>query len=455
MIVDDDDALTTLLHRWLHLEGFAVRSYSDGEGMLEGLSSTLPACLLLDVNLPGIGGMEILEHVKDRHPVLPVILVTGESTVDMAVEAMRLGAYDFLTKPLDRAHLVTTVRNAVERGEMAVRITHLERESRGAGYGEIVGSAPAMQQLFRQMDRVALSDVTVLIRGESGTGKELVARALHEAGSRSAGPFQAVNCAAIPENLQESQLFGHEKGAFTGATERRIGSFEAADGGTLFLDELGDLSPEAQAKLLRAIQERRFTRVGGTKEIRSDFRLMAATHRDLEEMVSDGTFREDLFFRVAVFELTLPPLRERREDVSLLLEHFLERLHPAPPVPRVDRAALAHLLAYEWPGNVRELENAVQRMLVTCGDEIYPDDLPPRVRAGSGGAARSGGAGPAGRGDPGTGSAEPETLNLKELERRTIIRALDVHEGSPTEAAKALGIGRTTLYRKMDEYGLR
>jgi DNA-binding NtrC family response regulator len=421
----------------------------------------MPACVLLDLNLPGISGLKVLDYLRARYQRLPVVVMTADDGVDSVIEAMRLGAYDYLVKPLNRTDFLTRVRNAVEREQMAARLASLEREVNSQGYGRILGQSPAMKELYRQVDRVAASDVTVLIRGESGTGKELVAQAIHEAGSRADGPFEAVNCAAIPETLQESELFGHEKGAFTGATSRRIGRFELADTGTLFLDELGDLAPEAQAKLLRATQEKTFSRVGGSAEVSSDFRLVAATHRDLETMVREGSFREDLFFRVAVFELHLPPLRDRREDIPLLADAFLSAELPTPVSIAPD--ALAAMLAYSWPGNVRELQNAVRRAAVTAEGEIRIEDLPPRVRMGAGGGPVPGAAG---SGDQaasrsGSGGGAPAqvslsgTLNLRELEREAIQQAVALSQGNLSEAARQLGIARNTLYRKLNDHGLK
>jgi DNA-binding NtrC family response regulator len=484
-LVEDDATIASLVERWLELADFEVEVFPDAESALNGLQNIIPDCLLLDLNLPGMDGMQALEIIGARHPVLPVIVLTADQSVERAVDSMRLGAYDYLTKPLERTQLITTIRNATERQRMTVRLAQLEREAAGAGYADIVGSAPLMRTMFRQLDRVSPSDVTVLIRGESGTGKELVAQAIHESSGRADGPFVALNCAAIPENLQESELFGHERGAFTGATARRVGRFEQANRGTLFLDELGDLASEAQAKLLRAIQERQFQRLGGTQDIRSDFRLVSATHRDLEDLVRVGQFREDLFFRIAVFEIYLPPLRERREDIPLLVERFTQEFWDSrDPAPTLTPSALATVMGYDWPGNVRELQNAVQRGLVTStGGQIRREDLPPRI-AGAGGfsASRSVlGTGwrpdralsqePSGSADVPVGpdSERPEdvaslgghappsdaVLTLAEIERLAILEALERTDGNVSEVATQLGIGRTTLYRKLKEYGLR
>lgn len=450
-LVDDDPGQLELLATVLVGEGIRVSRYLTGEALLDDLPQRLPDLFLLDLRLPGISGMELLAHMRDRYPKTPVILLTGEAEVTTAVEAMRGGAYDYLTKPVDRAHLVTTVRNALETSRLTRRVRKLERVASGAGYGGLVGRSPQMGDLFEELDRVAPSEVTVLIRGESGTGKELVARAIHANSGRSAGPFAAVNCAAIPEGLLESELFGHERGAFTGATAARSGLFERAHGGTLFLDELGDLPVQLQGGLLRAIQERSITRVGGAREIPVDFRLVVATHQDLEEMVAGGVFREDLFFRIAVFEVRIPPLRERPEDVRLLAEHFIRTQAPGREVQGLTRGALDALLAYPWPGNVRELENAIARALVTCGRQITADDLPRRIVEGAEVVAR----GVTGRPAEEASGGIPETLELEALERWAVEKAVARTEGNLTEAARLLGIGRTTLYRKLDRYGMR
>jgi DNA-binding NtrC family response regulator len=441
--------------------------------------------------------------IKERHQHLPVIILTADHTVESVVAAMQRGAYDYLVKPIDRTKLVTTVGNAVERYRMSMRLRQLEREVGGEGYANIVGESPAMKELYRQMDRVAASDITILIHGESGTGKELVAHAIYEASGRKSGPFVALNCAAIPETLQESEIFGHEKGAFTGAVARHIGKFEQANGGCLFMDEVAELSLSLQAKLLRAIQEKRFHRVGGSTQVHSDFRLITATHRNLLDMVNRSLFREDLYFRIAVFELEVPPLRERENDVVLLAQRFLERYAstrsraPSPSAGRAERDApgvgpqrtdrrirlsnevIDLLKAYPWPGNVRELENIMQRcLLITKGPLILAEDLPPRLRSRPEPkaldveeAAPAVTAGPpetepvveAPRApvpaekpeSPRRASSRLETLDLQELERRAIQQALEETGGNLSHVVRLLGIGRTTLYRKLKTHGLR
>ncbi|RMH17875.1 MAG: sigma-54-dependent Fis family transcriptional regulator, partial [Acidobacteria bacterium] len=385
LVVDDDESIRDLVALWLGRAGYDLELFPDGETCLTALARSLPDCICLDLHLPGLSGIQILQRIKAHHPRLPVIMLTADTTVDTVVAAMQGGAYDYLVKPLDRTRLIATVGNAVERHQLEVRVTQLEREIDGRGYAGMVALSPAMRRMFRDMDRVAASDITVLVHGDSGTGKELVARGLHEASGRRDGPFVAVNCAAIPDTLEASEFFGHEKGAFTGANQRRVGRIEQADGGTLFLDEVGELSLGLQAKLLRVLQERRFQRVGGNVEIESDFRLIAATHRDLEEEVRAGRFREDLFFRIVVFELEVPPLRERGDDIQLLAQHFLAEAdgQQGGQPPQLAPDALAALKAYPWPGNVRELQNAMEHARLVASDKVIRlADLPQRILAG-------------------------------------------------------------------------
>ncbi|MEQ9400250.1 MAG: sigma-54 dependent transcriptional regulator [Longimicrobiales bacterium] len=460
VVVDDDPTQRLLLSGFLTAAGYRVTTFADAESCEASLSTLLPDVFLLDIQLPGASGLTLLDQCRSAHPDVPAVMLTSKEDADTIMEAMARGAFEYLLKPTDRQRLLTTVGNAVERGRTSRRLAELESNTGagGAGFG-IIGASGVMQRLFATMHRVAGTDVSVLVRGESGTGKELVARALHGMGVRAHGPFVAVNCAAVPEGLQESEFFGHERGAFTGAGARRVGRFEQADGGTLFLDEGGELSQAAQARLLRVLQERSFYRLGGDDEVTSDFRLIVATHRDLRAQVGAGTFREDLFYRVAVFEIEVPPLRDRGNDVILLAGHFAARLgtrirgEPCLLTPE----ASAVLRAHWWPGNVRELQNVVQRALVAAsGREIGVADLPRELRTGAS-PEPDGGA----RGEVRVGGQDPaaedaawvdltQGMTLREIEQRAIRAALARNGGNRSQAARALGIARATLYRKLN-----
>jgi len=445
VVVEDDRRQRVLFERWLEKADYATEGFENGESCLSGLRELLADAVVLDLQMPGMGGQKTLERLKAHHPQLPVIILTAVADVEQVVTTIKAGAYDYLVKPVDRTKLLTTIRNALEKNQMALRLTQLERTVEGAGYREIIGDSPAMQRVFRALDRAAPSDVTVLIYGESGTGKELVAHALHHHSGWKDGPFVAINCAAIPESLQESELFGHEKGAFTGAVTQNIGRFEQAHHGTLLLDEVAELSPSLQAKLLRVLQERVIRRLGGQRDIPSNFRLVAATHRDLDEEVKAGRFREDLFFRIAVFDLNLPPLRDRKEDIPALVAKFLSDLGADGHVSRVSPEAMEVFMAHRWPGNVRELENALQRAVVVANDGVIrPDDLPARILTPK-------------DGEP--ASRERTEIRaaplLDHVEKRTIEEALDRTGGNLAGAARQLGIARATLYRKLKKYGLR
>jgi DNA-binding NtrC family response regulator len=489
-VVDDDPHLRTLIGGWVEAAGFRSVELDSGESCLAALPTETPAAVLLDLSMPGIGGAATLDRIRSHHRHLPVIVLTANKDVDTVVDLMRRGAYDFLPKPVDRTKLVTTLVNAMEKHAMAMRLATLEREAEGRTIPGFVGASPSMRELYRQIDRVAASDISVYIHGESGTGKELVARAIHDRSGRGKAPFIALNCAAIPESLQESELFGHERGAFTGAAQRRVGCFEQVGGGTLFLDEVAELSPGAQAKLLRVLQQRTIQRVGSSQEIEVDFRLLAATHQDLAAAVRDGRFREDLFYRIVVFELELPPLRDRVGDVELLARHFVSRAGKelAGREIHISPEALASLERYEWPGNVRELQNVCQRAAVTCGGEsILVSDLPPRICAAvalprvevprpaveaapvavpaplpaegprvEGLAPVIGHLSPEPDDLPSVGieGASSPALTLSGMERNAIVEALRRAGGNRARVSRELGIGRTTLYRKLKEYGI-
>jgi two-component system NtrC family response regulator len=444
-LVDDDPRLTALVERWLIKAGYEVNVLPDGESCLEALTEELPSAVCLDLGLPGLSGMQTLEQIRARNPFLPVLVLTGDGAVDSVVRAMKLGAYDYLTKPIDETKLLTTLKNATEHHRLSIRVSQLEREAEGRGYPGIVGVSPAMRKIFRQLDRLAVSDITILIHGESGTGKELIARAVHEASGRKQGPFVPVNSAAIPESLMESELFGHERGAFTGASNRRIGRFEEANHGSLFLDEIGELSASVQAKLLRVLQERSFQRLGGSATLSSDFRLVSATHRNLAEDVKAGRFREDLYFRLAVFELEIPPLRERKEDIPLLAELFVLQ-HAGSLGSTADvisAGAMQALCEYAWPGNVRELQNVIQRALVVAeGQQVVEKDLPERLLGQNTSLASP--------------SLEPTGAvdTLEDASRKLLVNALTKHAGNASAAMRELNVGRTRFYRMLKKFGL-
>lgn len=476
-LVDDDPLLSDLLAETLRGEGFAVSTFESGESCLQAMQEAVPNCVLLDLQMPGLGGQATLERITKLHRHLPVIVLTMDRDVSTVVNVIKQGAYDFLPKPVESSKLITTVANAVEKHTLSLRVAQLERQHETHGFPGLVGSSPRMQALVREIERVAATDITIHVHGESGTGKELIARAVHENSGRRDKAFVALNCAALTESIQESELFGHEKGAFTGAVARKEGRFEAVNGGTLFLDEVAELSLGTQAKLLRVLQERKIQRVGGLQEVPVDFRLLTATHRDLAEAVRKGTFREDLYFRIVVYELEVPPLRERDADLVVLAEHFVN-LHGPRLInkrPRLSPGALASLLQHTWPGNVRELENAVQRALVSCdGETILPGDLPRRTTESTAAPAPSAvttapSTAPAATLPPLAAPELPREVastapvpppasaaaaTLEEAERAQIVAALERCRGNRSLAARQLGIGRTTLYRKLKDYGL-
>src|SRR5215472_9344065 len=383
MVVEDNDLERQITAETLREEGFAVEEAPLAKRALEILGSSRFDVVLTDLMMPGVSGEELLGKVKEKHPASQVVVLTAFGTIDRAVNAIKQGAFYYLTKPVDREPLVMTVARAAELAREKEENLLLRSEVEGKLTVEgIIGQDPAMREMARIVRKVAPSNSTVLIQGESGTGKEVVARAVHRLSPRAQRPFVAINCSALPDNLIENELFGHERGAFTGATERKIGLIETADKSTLFLDEIADLGGGVQAKLLRVLQERELRRVGGNESIRVDVRVIAATNRNLAEEVAEGRFREDLFYRVNVVTLTLPPLRERRSDIPLLANHALTRFaHLANGrVKEISREAMAVLLDYSWPGNVRQLESAIERALLLCeGDRITPGDLPQEV----------------------------------------------------------------------------
>jgi len=438
LVVDDDQAVREALGRTLEKLGFEVAVAADGQAGLDRLREGGVHILLADLKMPKLSGQELLKAAKAIAPDVEVIVVTGHGTIEDAVEAMKEGAYDFITKPFKRLQLEKTIKKAAEKQALVAQNRALRaRLDEIAGAGQIIGGSPAMLRTLDLVNQVAGSAATVLIQGESGTGKELIANAIHHGSPRRERAFIKVNCAALPETLLESELFGYERGAFTGAVARKEGRFELADGGTLFMDEIGDLSPATQAKLLRVLQEGEFERLGGTRTLKADVRLVAATNADLAARVREKRFREDLFYRLNVITIQIPPLRERREDIPLLAQHFLQRFAAknAKAIAGFTEEAMDLLQSHAWPGNVRELENVVERAVVlTRSSMISPADLPETL-VGSDQAARH--------------LVISIGTPLEEVEDRLIEETLRYTKGDKTLAAKLLGIATRTIYRRM------
>ncbi len=444
LVVDDDTAHRTMLRTLVGGWGYAISEADDGGTAVESVRQRAYDLVLMDVRMLKVSGIEALTAIKSLNPAIPVVIMTAYSSVETAVDALKKGAHDYLTKPLDFDKLKVTIERAMEHTRLKEENRRL-RESFGLRLDRrrIIGQSPSMAKLLETVSQVAPSEATVLITGESGTGKELIAAAIHFNSSRRSGPFVQLNCAAITETLLESELFGHEKGAFTGADRRREGRFQQADGGSLFLDEVSEMPLSMQVKLLRVLQEREVTPVGGDAAVRVDVRLIAATNRQLPECIAAGRFREDLYYRLNVVGLTVPPLRERREDIPLLVQHFLEIFaeRNRKPIKGLTPQAMDRLIRYSWPGNVRELMNAVERAVVLAradyleeGDFALMPAEPPAPAPGSGAAA--------------------EALSLDQIERTTILRVLEAAGGNKSEAARRLGITRRTLHKKLKAYGV-
>jgi two-component system response regulator HydG len=460
LVADDDPAVRESLERALTREGYAVVTAPDGQTALDRLQAGGIDLVLSDLKMPGLSGLELLPRAKAVAPEVDFIMLTAFGTVEEAVKAMKDGATDFLTKPFQRAQLVKVVRQALERRALIAQNRALQQRLDALlSQGDFIGVSPAFRRMMTLVNQVADSSATVLIQGDSGTGKEGVARSIHERSSRRKGPFVAVNCAALPETLLESELFGYEKGAFTGAAGRKEGRFELADGGTLFLDEVADLSPVTQPKILRVLQEGEFERVGGTRTIRVDVRIVAATNQDLTALVRDKRFREDLFYRLNVITIVVPPLRERREDIPVLAQHFL-RVYAAKNNRRLEGLsdeALGCLETYSWPGNVRELENVIERAVVLArGGNVEASDLPPSVADRSVMLVRGADAEGAGVGDSGAGpSSEPGVFKIRvgtplaEVAQRLLEETLRLTKGNKTLTARMLGIDPKTVFRKL------
>jgi DNA-binding NtrC family response regulator len=439
LIVDDETIVRESLGSWFREEGYSVGVAASAREALEKLSIKGWDIFLLDIRMPGMDGLELQRKIKQSHPDSTIIIMTAYASVESAVEAMKQGAYDYIVKPFDPDDLEHLVRNAIERNHLVSENHQLRSKIDEINlFHEVVGRSSSMGRVLEQVAMVSSSDTTALIRGESGTGKDLVARAIHANSPRRYLPIVVVNCGALSEGVLESELFGHEKGAFTGAHYRRKGKFEMADGGTLFLDEIGDINLKTQVDLLRVLEEKKITRVGGNAEISVDFRLIAATNKNLEALCAEGKFREDLYYRVNVFSIAIPPLRERREDIPALAEHFVRRFAQSmnKPIAGIARETLELMRGFDWPGNVRELQNAIERAVLVCKtNEIQPSDLPLQVSDSR--VSRTNG------------------KSLSDVERLHVKSVLEETGWNVYQAARLLQIDRVTLYNKIKKYGFK
>ena len=448
LVADDKKSMREFLSEALQKEGYQVSLAADGEQALELFRELIPDIVITDIRMPGLNGLEFLKSMRDLDPEAVVIVITAYGSIETAVTAMKSGAYDYITKPFSIDELTVVMDKAKEQRRLVDENRRLRLElTKKYKFENIIGKSPKIQEVFDIMERVIPSKATVMLYGESGTGKELIARAIHYSGARKNGPFVKVNCAALPESLLESELFGHERGAFTGAIQRRQGRFELSDNGSIFLDEIGDISPTVQVRLLRVIQQREFERVGGAKTIQVDVRILAATNRDLEEAVEDGVFRKDLYFRLHVLHIDMPPLRQRREDIPLLIKYHLDLFNAenGKNVTGVAPEALDTLTTYDWPGNVRELRNCVERMIVMTQDSTLTiADVPHEIRDAAGTVLV-----------PVTTLPTASVLDMETNERNLIVQALRNCNGNRSAAARELGISRRTLHRKINQFNLR
>jgi len=464
LVADDEDGLRWVLEKGLRQAGYEVTSVADGEAAIRAFETDAYDLVFLDVRMPGVDGLTVLDRLRKSRPDACVVVMTAHGTMDTAITAMQRGAYDYLAKPFDLDEALLLAQRALEAARLTQEVALLRRGLQEVReFSALIGRHPRMQDVYKTIGRVAGTDVTVLLRGESGTGKELVARAIHHYSRRSGRPFVAVSCAAIPATLLESEMFGHERGAFTDARERRLGKFELAHGGTLYLDEIGDMPLELQTKLLRALQERSIERLGGQESIRIDVRVLAATNRDLEALMREGRFREDLYYRLNVVTLNLPPLRERRRDIPLLVEHFLGKYADELGERGVAPEALDRLVGHDWPGNVRELENVIQRaMVLATNGVILPEHLP----IGPVSAAASVAVDATledvierklmecVRGLRDRAAANLYDLMVALVEKPLLRAVLRETEGNQVRAAQILGINRNTLRKKLTEHGI-
>ncbi len=461
LIVDDEESIRWVLKKSLEKQDIDTEVAGSSVEALERIKKGDISLVIMDIRMPGMNGLDALEKIQNGQARIPVIIMTAQATMQNAIEAMRRGAYDYITKPFDLEEVNVLVQKALDVRRLSLEAEFLRDEVRDKYDGGLIGNTPAMQEIYKMIGRVAESDATVLIRGESGTGKELVARAIHFHGTRAVRPFIAVNSATIPSELLESELFGHEKGAFTGAVARKIGKFEAASGGTLFLDEIGDLSMSLQGKLLRVLQEREFERVGGTDINKADARVIGATHQNLEKAIQDKRFRQDLFYRLNVIQIDIPPLRKRKDDIVPLIDFFVQKYQSGTKSKMFTPETLDILCKYDWPGNVRELENAVQRAItLSQSDKIFLDSLPPQIFK---------------RGHASSSSFENyleekladvvdrmgglETSDIysvvtQRVEKRLLSLVLTKTSGNQVHASKLLGINRNTLKKKIMKLGI-
>lgn len=448
-IVDDEQSISKLLSFWVKDKwGYEVELFANSESMLKKLNAK-PDLILLDIMLPGLDGIETLKRIKQHDEHLPVIMLSAQGRIDVAVDSIKYGAYDYFSKPIDQQKLELSLKNAIRNYDLVKEIQNLkENVKKEYSFDNIISADGKMQDVFKLVSKVLDNDITVLIYGESGTGKELIARAIHYNGRRKDKPFVVVNCASIPRELLESELFGHEKGSFTGAHQRKLGKFELAKDGTIFLDEVGELEMLLQAKLLRVIQQKEFERVGGTELIKTNVRIISATNRDLKEAVEQKQFREDLFYRLNSFPISIPPIRQRRADILVLTEYFVEEFNKKleKKVKGFTKKALKLIYEYDWPGNVREMENTIERcMIISEKDQLDIDDLPQHIKAADTSLLID---------QQSVMFTDDNIIPFEKIKEKSIRHALKVTGGNIVEAARKLQLGRATIYRLMEKYGI-
>lgn len=447
-IVDDEESILKMLSHWVKNQwGYNVKTFTNGNEALNAITEN-PDLVLLDIMLPDINGNEVLGKIKQRFPNLPVIMLSAQGSVEVAMESVRLGAFDYFPKPVDKNRLEPAIRNAIKNYDLEREVEKLkENLQKEYSFENIISADKKMQEAFRMITKVLDNDITVLITGESGTGKELVARAIHYSGRRKTAPFVVVNCASIPRELLESELFGHEKGAFTGAHQRKIGKFELAKGGSIFLDEIGEMEMSLQAKILRAIQLKEFERIGGNEVFKTDVRIISATNRDLKAAVDSKHFREDLYYRLSSFPIHIPPLRERKADIVVLINHFVKTFNEKldKNIKGLTKTALKYLYDYDWPGNIRELENLLERCMILTDSDTIDVDILPQTITNQINSVNFNGSGVL------FGDDSP-IIPFEKLKEEAIRHSLKVTNGNIVEAARKLKIGRATLYRLMEKY---